>query len=201
MNVMVKRVNFIRAKGLNQRQFNGLLEEVGSSNDLFYHTEVRWLSQGSVLCRSFKSRLEIKTCMEIKGCPVAELIDIMEHINELNRKNQGLNKLVIDLYESMCALESKLELWENQLSESNPFHFPTLKSFLSDTGLVNGVNTQNYNYKISALSYKFTKRFADFKLMEISFVIVRNPFSINTQQLKRNYKWKKSKFNVIPFEV
>ncbi|KII62945.1 hypothetical protein RF11_12150 [Thelohanellus kitauei] len=60
MNVMVKWINFIRAKGFNHRQFNSLLEE--KFDDI-----VRFL-----LCR-FLSRLEIKTCMEMKECPVAEL--------------------------------------------------------------------------------------------------------------------------------
>ncbi|KII67880.1 General transcription factor II-I repeat domain-containing protein 2A [Thelohanellus kitauei] len=41
---------------------------------------------------------------------------------QFNRKTQGY-KLVIDLYERICAFESKLELLEKQLSENNPFIF------------------------------------------------------------------------------
>ncbi|KII62691.1 General transcription factor II-I repeat domain-containing protein 2 [Thelohanellus kitauei] len=104
----------------------------------------------------------------MNGCPAAELsnntwltdlsflVDIIEHINELYRKTQGRNKLVIDLNESICAFESKFELWEKQFRENNPFYCLTLKSFLSDMGLINDVNTQNYSHKISALRNEFT---------------------------------------------
>ncbi|KII66868.1 hypothetical protein RF11_14114 [Thelohanellus kitauei] len=84
----------------------------------------------------------------MKGCPVADLsnnarltdlsflVDIMEHINELSRKTHGRNKLLVDLYERIYAFGSKFELWEKKFGENNPFHFPTLKSLLSDMGLL-----------------------------------------------------------------
>lgn len=50
MSTVTQAVNFIRAKGLNHRQFKSFLEEMGSEyGDVVYHTEVRWLSLGSVL--------------------------------------------------------------------------------------------------------------------------------------------------------
>ncbi|KII68769.1 hypothetical protein RF11_12044 [Thelohanellus kitauei] len=82
----------------------------------------------------------------------------------------------------------ELKLWEKELSESNPFHFSTRKSFLSDTGLVMMV-TQNYGHKISALRYEFMREFTDFSLIKISFRIVRTPFSINTQAAPDEFKW------------
>lgn len=52
MSTITRAVNFIRAKGLNHRQFKTFLEELNSEyGDLPYHTEVRWLSQGKVLKR------------------------------------------------------------------------------------------------------------------------------------------------------
>lgn len=49
MNTITQAVNFISAKGLNQRQF---LEELNSEyGDLYYHTEVGWLGKGKVLRR------------------------------------------------------------------------------------------------------------------------------------------------------
>ncbi|TWW71380.1 Protein FAM200A [Takifugu flavidus] len=46
--------NFIRAKGLIQRQFKAFLSQWETQRgDLPHHTEVRWLSQGKVLQRCF----------------------------------------------------------------------------------------------------------------------------------------------------
>jgi len=52
MEVVVKCVNEIRAKGLKHRKFQTFLEEVNAQYKvLVYHSEVRWLSRGRVLER------------------------------------------------------------------------------------------------------------------------------------------------------
>ena len=52
MKVVVKIVNFIRARGLNHRQFRSLLEDLGSDyDDIPYYCEVRFLSCGKNLER------------------------------------------------------------------------------------------------------------------------------------------------------
>ena len=51
---VLKIVNFIRARGLNHRQFITLLEDCDSDHsDAPYHTAVRWLSLGKVLRRAW----------------------------------------------------------------------------------------------------------------------------------------------------
>jgi len=50
VDAVTKIVNFIRAKGLNHRQFVALLEENETEpGDISYHCAVRWLSLGKVL--------------------------------------------------------------------------------------------------------------------------------------------------------
>ena len=104
MDIVVKIVNFIRANPLNHRQFKTLLEEYTSNYSNFVlHTEVRWLSKGKVLARSWDLIKEVKIFLGVKSkrelldhleMPVfvarlAFLTDITDHLNKLNLKLHG----------------------------------------------------------------------------------------------------------------
>ena len=71
MEVVVKSVNFICARGLNHRQFDNLLSNEDANHGLPYHTEVRWLSRGIVKKQLHELRRKIVFFMKIKGKPVA----------------------------------------------------------------------------------------------------------------------------------
>lgn len=76
MNIITRAVFFIRAKGLNHRQFKPFLGELYTEyGDVPYHTDVRWLSQGKVLQRCFELREEICLFMESKGKDTTEVRD------------------------------------------------------------------------------------------------------------------------------
>ena len=50
MGPAIKAVNFIRARGLNYRQFPKFLDDLDTEDqDLAYFSEVCWLSKGSML--------------------------------------------------------------------------------------------------------------------------------------------------------
>ena len=50
VNPVVKLMNFIRDRGLNPRQFIGLLDDANVDYyDVLYHSNVHWLSLGKVL--------------------------------------------------------------------------------------------------------------------------------------------------------
>ena len=101
LDPVVKIVNFIRARGLNHRQFTKLLEDCDSDHSgVPYHTAVRWLSVGKVLRRVWDLKTEILLFLEIKGkdkefpqlkqsewlSDLAFAVDLFEHMNELNTK-------------------------------------------------------------------------------------------------------------------
>ena len=199
MDVVIKTVNFIRARGLNHRQFNSLLEEI-HTNGLPYHTDVRWLSRGVVLKRFYELRSEIQRFMHGKGRDVQELkdnewiqdlafmVDITEHLHYLNTRLQGRNKLVTDLHDSIRAFELKLKLFERQLAASNTAHFPTLKSMQDEPEFHGDFNTEKYCNKITKLVSEFGERFADFKNLEYDFSVFRNPFSVNADEAPEHFQ-------------
>jgi hypothetical protein len=68
MDNAIKTVNFIHASALNHHEFVAFLEEVENEyGEIIHHTNVRWLSRGSVLKRFFDLLNEIKLFMEKRG--------------------------------------------------------------------------------------------------------------------------------------
>jgi len=47
---------------------------------------------------------------------LAFMVDITQHLNNLNKMLQGRKRLVIQYYGTICAFKLKLSLWETQLS-------------------------------------------------------------------------------------
>ncbi|KAJ4944756.1 hypothetical protein JOQ06_013296, partial [Pogonophryne albipinna] len=97
MSLVIRVVNFIVARALNNRQFKALLEEVGNHYPgLLLHSNVRWLSREKVLSRFAACLSEIRTFLEMKGVKHPELdntdwllqfhylVDITGHLNQLN---------------------------------------------------------------------------------------------------------------------
>ena len=58
---------------------------------------------------------------------LAIMVDITEHLNNLNKMLQGRKKVVIQYYDNIRAFKLKLTLWETQLACGDPAHFPCLR--------------------------------------------------------------------------
>ncbi|KAE8277565.1 General transcription factor II-I repeat domain-containing protein 2B [Larimichthys crocea] len=191
-------VNFIRAKGLNHRQFKAFLDGLRTEyGDVLYHTDVRWLSQGNVLQRFFKLREEIHLFMESKGKYTTEfrdetflremsfLCDITSHLNEMNLQLQGRGRVISDLYSTVKAFKTKMSLWETQMRKENLSHFPscqTMKEKLSTTVFP----TAQFADKLSMLAADFRRRFADFEAQKSRFELLINPFGVDVESAPPN---------------
>ncbi|KAM9305583.1 general transcription factor II-I repeat domain-containing protein 2-like [Gastrophryne carolinensis] len=191
MSFVVKCINQIRSRGLKHRMFRAFLEEIESEyGDVFYFTEVRWLSRGNVLKRFFELRAEVKAFMEKDGASVpllsdpkwlmdlAFLVDITHELNVLNKRLQGQGQLVSAAYDSVRAFSTKLILWKDQLSQTNLCHFPACKSLI-DSGTL--FSHEEYVDVILRLQEEFDHRFADFKRHRATFQIFADPFSFDVQ--------------------
>jgi len=109
--VVVRTVIFIRARGLNHRQFDSVLRNKGFLYGLPLHAEVSRLNRGAVPKRFFfHLRGEIENFLKKKGKPVikfqssewmqdlAFMVDITQHLNNLNKMLQGRRRLVTHYY-------------------------------------------------------------------------------------------------------
>jgi hypothetical protein len=200
MSVIISTVNFIRKTGLNHRQFKSFLEMIEAEyGDLLYHTEVRWLSRGKVLKRFFELRTEIDIFMFEKLKPVPELsnskwlwrlaflTDITDHLNVLNKKLQGRDKLVNHLYYDIVSFETKLDLFKNHIIQYKFTHFSCCDS-LSKTLPKNIFPLEDCINNIEILRKSFADRFIDFKEQSKVFKLFQNPIEIPINEVDDDFQ-------------
>ncbi|XP_073537619.1 protein FAM200C-like [Phyllobates terribilis] len=142
MLLVTQVVNFIVARALNDRQFKTLLDEVGNNYPgLLLHSNVRWLSRGKVLSHFAACLSEIRTFLEMKNVEHPELantewllkffylVDMTEHLNQLNVKMQGVGNTVLSLLQALFAFDNKLELFIADIETGRLLHFEKLGEF------------------------------------------------------------------------
>ena len=192
MKTVVSTINFIKSRGLNNRQFKELLSKLESEyGDLVYHCEVRWLSRANMLARFYTLREEVRRFMEMKGKPVMELsdgkflrdlafmVDISKHLSELNIKLQGPNQLISSLLSNVKSFEVKLRLWQGQLERGNTVHFPTLQEQKPDV-------TTEYAGECAKLIQAFDERFHDVKNIQKELDVFATPFNVQPSDVPDN---------------
>ncbi|XP_076132871.1 general transcription factor II-I repeat domain-containing protein 2A-like [Alosa pseudoharengus] len=193
MDTVVKTINLIRAKALNHRQFQTFLSEVEAEyGDVIYHSDVRWLSRGSVLHRFYSLRSEIDRFLKEKSKPLHELndprwladlaflVDLTSHLNALNKSLQGKDQLVSHMYAHLKAFCVKLKLLEAQLRNFNVVHFPTLLELKTAFPNANvSARKMEYVSVITSLQAEFGKRFQDFSVIEKDMKLFTTPFSVD----------------------
>jgi hypothetical protein len=137
---VIKLINFLKSRALNHRQFNEFLKNLGSEyGDVIYNTEVRWLSRGAMLKRVYNLKNDIQLFVEMKEyrfphfedkewmCDFAFLVDITQHLNDLNMELQGRDQFIHNMFDKINAFESKLKIWSKHLLSNNMSHFAHLK--------------------------------------------------------------------------
>ena len=194
MDFVFRSINFIRSRGLKHRQFQAFLEEMEADfGDVLYHTDVRWLSRGSVLRRFVALRSEIHTFLQANGrdtsvmddsnwlADLCFLTDITGHLNDLNKKLQGKDRLVSVLFEAITSFQCQLQLFTAQLKMSNLYHFPTCRQ-LSDE-LEGAVDFTKYAASTETLMTEFSTRFHDFRAKKELYAVFADPLGVDVASL------------------
>lgn len=167
--VVVKLVNWIRSHALRHRQFQSLLEEIGTEHlDVLYHNSVRWLSLGKVFQRVFELKDEIITFLILKEnesfgelidpswlLNLAFSLDLLTQINIWNKMLQGKTHFAHDLAENVNKFKKKLKLFRQHLIKNNFKHFASVKSLAP----IPKAKITLYSQKVSDLLAELNRRF------------------------------------------
>ncbi len=195
MKPVIKTIHFIRSKALCHCQFKQFLLNIQAKyGDVLYHNDVRWLSRGSALQRFYSLRREIGHFLEEKGQPMPELsdpvwladlgflVDITKYLNALNTSLQGQDAAVNQLYSHIKAFETKLQLFQRHLSQTQPntIHFSALQEIVNSFPQDNiSAQTRRYAADIASLAGEFKRRFQDFAAIEKEIRLLSSPFSVD----------------------
>lgn len=137
---------------------------------------MRWLSKGNVLYRFFGLLNEIElfllnsTHLAAKNhikfikdnnnvVTIAFLADIFQHVNFLNLKLQGAQKLICHLVSEVNCFCKKIELFSQDLG-SEQLYFTNLKKVCDER---NDIEIDNFINFMTSIETEFERRFADLK--------------------------------------
>ena len=193
MTVVVSIVNYLRSRKLKYRLFKSFLEETDAEyGDVVYNTDVRWLSRAKVLKRFIAFKDEIAVFLETESQKFPELHDsswnedlfflgdITSHLNDLNIKLQGKEKLIFDLLAAVNGFNSKLKLFKSQLLKGILVNFPICQQrILQERHLDAGMK---YAEQINLLIDEFNNRLTLSIEEKLHLQIIENPFSVDPEE-------------------
>ena len=203
MGIVVQTVNFIRGRALNHRLFKKFCDEIGAEHGvLLYHTEVRWLSRGSVLTRVVELQDEILEFLKHQQSPLARhfedhhfivrlgyLADIFSLLNDLNISMQGRDMDIIQARGKVVAFMRKLPIWCRRVESGNLANFPNLDNILIKEGSSKILPVdilQEVKNHLEILSTNFEGYFSDTSDLCMYSVWIQNPFSFDLSRLSDN---------------
>jgi len=191
---VVKTVNFIKSRALNNRLFKTLCEEMGSEhNNLLLNSEVRWLSRGRVLKRVFDLKGVISEFLKNEEkfqdfenesfiAKVAYLADIFDQFNKLNLSLQS-NDNILEVKDRILGFIEKLTVWAKRVNNNVFEMFNSFNEYVK----LNDLSIDEFKSIIAEhllnLKLYFEKYFSEI-LIEDRLEWIRNPFQVNIEEQK-----------------
>ena len=103
---------------------------------------------------------------------LAFIVDITEHLSDLNKVLQGKDILVHRLVSTLKSFIKKLKLWIQQLKDQNFAHF-------SQLGTQKCSRTEDYTISLEYLLGDFNARFEDVSDLEQPLKFFCSPFEVD----------------------
>ncbi|KRZ01000.1 General transcription factor II-I repeat domain-containing protein 2B [Trichinella zimbabwensis] len=183
-----RKILFVRANALHHRQFLEILRaKESNAENILYHSDVRWLSQGETSHRVPLVRKEIVEfyfCKN-KDCPLqnsdflillAFLVDLLSHVNHLNQALPGRAASVCLLFQKVQDFCDKCHLLKSHLQQRNFYHFQQLKALIDSKEIrPDDIPTNFFSGVIDVLLKKFSERFKDFEKISVALRLVAFP--------------------------
>uniref|UniRef100_A0A8C5A3P1 DUF4371 domain-containing protein n=1 Tax=Gadus morhua TaxID=8049 RepID=A0A8C5A3P1_GADMO len=179
----VKVVNIVKKSALQTRLFSNLCAAEGEEHTgLLYHSEVHWLSRGSVLARVLELRTSVREFLLLQKrtelaalfsdnvwiTKLANLTDIFAELNKLNSSMQGRNTYAFQLYDRMEGFVKKIRKWKERVGEGIFSMFPSVDE-LGDSAVLSPPVTHTDFPQLAAKAMMSLLPFATTYLCERGF--------------------------------
>jgi len=193
MTRIMQLINYLKShSSLRHRQLKQFLLDLNSQySDLLTHNDVRWLSKGQSMNRFWQLKDPVKDFLRTINSGAAQshldditsddfmtktafLTDLFGHMNALNKKLQGKEVVVTDLWTEIKSFKLKLRLFLADIKKDR-LHFPILNEFLA---AIDAVSVPEEFYEIICnIKNQFDIRFGQFETIEPVLNFIENPAS------------------------
>ena len=114
----------------------------------------------------------------------------MNHLNSLNLRLQGAEKLVSNLYDHVKAFQRKLELLQKQFKKRDLSHFIACRKLIeedqNDNEALLLLRSKKYTTMFENVKQEFQRRFCDFHSHESEFMLFPDPFHCDSESAPTN---------------
>ena len=199
MDTVMKVVNIVKKSALQTRLFSNVCAAEGEEHTrLLYHSEVRWLSRGTVLACVLELRKSIRELLLLQKrrelaalfsdnvwiTKLAYLADIFAELNKLNSSMQRCSTHAFQLYDRMEGFVKKVRKWKEPVWEGIFSMFPSADE-LGDSAVLSPPVTHAILAHLEALHGQLRNYFSEAESWRRHKTWIQFPFRDNAEDNAR----------------